>query len=134
MTVIDRLVGRYGDQVEDVLGPTLERPDVLGALEGARGYLRAEVLYALEAEGALHLEDVLERRTRISIETRDRGTAAALEVATMMKEVLGWDQGRTQREVENYLDLVAAEREAQLQPGDELADQVMRRHRDIVEE
>ncbi len=134
VTVIDRLVGRYGDQLEAVLRPTRERPDALGALRGAPGYLRAEVLFALEAEVALHLEDVLVRRTRISIETRDRGTAAALEVATMMKEALGWDQGRTQREVDNYLDLVAVEREAQDQPDDEQSDQVMRRHHEIVPE
>ena len=37
----------------------------------------AEVVYAASHEGARHLDDVLTRRTRISIETCDRGVAAA---------------------------------------------------------
>ena len=41
---------------------------------GADDYLRAEVVYAATHEGARHLDDVLTRRTRISIETFDRGT------------------------------------------------------------
>ena len=44
---------------------------------GAEDYLRAEVVYAVTHEGARHLDDVLTRRTRISIETFDRGVAAA---------------------------------------------------------
>ena len=46
-------------------------------LEGAPGYLAAEAHYATTHEGALHLDDVLTRRTRISVETFDRGLAAA---------------------------------------------------------
>ena len=42
--------------------------------EGAEDYLAAEVVYAVTHEGARHLDDVLTRRTRISIETFDRGT------------------------------------------------------------
>ena len=42
---------------------------------GAEDYLRAEVVYAVSHEGARHLDDVLTRRTRISIETFDRGVA-----------------------------------------------------------
>ena len=38
-------------------------------------------MYAAAYEGALHLDDILARRTRISIETWDRGVAAATEVA-----------------------------------------------------
>ena len=40
---------------------------------GRRDYLRAEIVYAASHEGARHLDDVLARRTRISIETFDRG-------------------------------------------------------------
>ena len=46
-------------------------------LAAADDYLRAEVVYAASHEGARHLDDVLTRRTRISIETFDRGHAAA---------------------------------------------------------
>ena len=40
---------------------------------GAPDYLMAEIRYAVTHEGALHLEDVLTRRTRISIEYPHRG-------------------------------------------------------------
>ena len=52
-------------------------PSSLRPLEGAEDYLAAEVRYAATHEGALHLDDVLTRRTRISIETFDRGAACA---------------------------------------------------------
>ena len=53
-------------------GPSSAEP-----LEGAEDYLAAEVVYAVTHEGARHLDDVLTRRTRISIETFDRGVRAA---------------------------------------------------------
>ena len=46
-------------------------------LAGADDYLRAEVVYAASHEGARHLDDVLARRTHISIETWDRGVSVA---------------------------------------------------------
>jgi glycerol-3-phosphate dehydrogenase len=41
-----------------------------------------------------------------------------------MAEVLGWDEERTQREVDTYLARVQAERDSQEQPDDESADRV----------
>ena len=52
--------------------PALARP-----LTGAPDYLAAEVVHAVTAEGALHLDDVLTRRTRVSIETAHRGVESA---------------------------------------------------------
>src|SRR5690606_14518552 len=70
----------------------------------------------------LHLEDVLTRRTRISIEYPHRGTECAEPVARLLAEVLGWDEERLQREVEVYTKRVEAERASQLQPDDHAAD------------
>jgi len=76
----------------------------------------------VRAEGALHLDDVLTRRTRVSIETGHRGVESAPEVAALMGPVLGWDAERTAREVEHYTARVAAERESQRMPDDRTAD------------
>lgn len=122
---LDHLVSRYGASVEDVLALCGDRPELLSPLRGAPGYLCAEVVYAATAELATHLDDVLVRRTRISIETRDRGVAAASEVATLMGDVLGWDVDRRTREVQRYLDLIAAERESQMCADDHSANEVM---------
>ena len=79
-------------------------------------------MYAASHEGALHLDDVLARRTRISIETWDRGTVVAEEAARLVAPVLGWDEADVAREVEHYVVRVAAERESQTQPDDRTAD------------
>ncbi|MBL7261031.1 glycerol-3-phosphate dehydrogenase/oxidase [Paractinoplanes lichenicola] len=119
---VEHLLGRYGSLVHEVLG-LIEADKSLGqALTGADDYLRAEIVYAAGHEGARHLEDVLTRRTRISIETFDRGTVCAQETADLMAGVLGWTAEQTAREVENYRVRVEAERESQEQPDDETAD------------
>ena len=74
------------------------------------------------AEGALHLEDVLTRRTRISIETAHRGAESAAHAAELMGAVLGWDAATRQREIEHYLARVEAERQSQRMPDDLAAD------------
>jgi glycerol-3-phosphate dehydrogenase len=81
-----------------------------------------EAWYAVAAEGALHLDDVLTRRTRISIETVDRGRAAAEPVARAMAKQLGWSGRRMRREVAHYLERLDAEMQAGRAPDDERAD------------
>jgi glycerol-3-phosphate dehydrogenase len=119
---IDHLLGRYGSLIDEVT-PLVEADRSLAEpLPGADDYLRAEVVYACTHEGARHLEDVLARRTRISIESWDRGINAAPVAAALMAGALGWDAGRTEREVAYYRARVRAERESQEQPDDATAD------------
>jgi glycerol-3-phosphate dehydrogenase len=116
------LLDRYGSLVHQVLALAAGRPDLLAPLAGAPDYLRVEVVYAASNEGALHLEDVLTRRTRISIEYPHRGEACAVDVADLMGEVLGWSVTDRQREVRFYRARVAAERDSQREPDDSTAD------------
>ncbi len=117
--VLEHLLERYGSLALELLSldPDLRRP-----LAGAPEYLAAEVAYAVLAEGALHLEDVLTRRTRISIETSHRGEESAVDTVNLMGEVLGWDAATRSREIDHYLARVAAERESQRMPDDLTAD------------
>ena len=87
--MIDHLLGRYGGLVDELLALIHRRPELGEPLPGAEHYLRAEVLYAVTHEGARHLDDVLARRTRVSIETFDRGIAAARPAAELMAEGAG---------------------------------------------
>jgi glycerol-3-phosphate dehydrogenase len=119
---IEHLLGRYGSLVDEVLDLIREQPDLGKPIDGADDYLLAEVAYAASHEGALHVEDVLTRRTRISIETFDRGVAAAEPTVAVMRQVLGWSDEQVQRELENYVLRVEAERASQEQPDDETAD------------
>ncbi|MCZ2859579.1 glycerol-3-phosphate dehydrogenase/oxidase [Blastococcus sp. VKM Ac-2987] len=119
---VERLLERHGDQVTAVLGLVRRDPALGRPLTGAPGHLAAEVVHAVTAEGALHLDDVLTRRMRISIETPHRGVESAPEVAALMAGVLGWDEERTGREVTHYAARVDAERESQRMPDDRTAD------------
>ncbi len=116
------LLDRYGSAVHHVLALAADRRDLLAPVPQAPDYLRVEVVHAASHEGALHLEDVLTRRTRISIEYPHRGEACAADVADLMGEVLGWDAVARHREVQIYLARVAAERDSQRQPNDSAAD------------
>jgi glycerol-3-phosphate dehydrogenase len=129
---IDHLLGRYGGLVDELLALVAERPDLADPLEGADDYLRAEVVHAVTHEGARHLDDVLTRRTRISIETFDRGVTAARPAAELMAGALGWDPGRRDDEVDHYLRRVAAERQSQRELTDREADEARVQAADIV--
>src|SRR5699024_1390357 len=65
---IEQLLLRYGSLITEVLDLIADRRDLATPLTGADDYLRAEVVYAASHEGARHVDDVLARRTRISIE------------------------------------------------------------------
>ncbi|MCZ4492807.1 MAG: glycerol-3-phosphate dehydrogenase/oxidase [Conexibacter sp.] len=119
---IEHLLNRYGSLIDDLLELIAGNPELGRPLEGADDYLAVEVVYAATHEGAAHLEDVLTRRTRISIETWDRGLTAAEEAARLMAGPLGWDEAHRERELEHYRARVAAERESQEQDDDLGAD------------
>ncbi|NLU77260.1 glycerol-3-phosphate dehydrogenase/oxidase [Micromonospora sp. HNM0581] len=120
--VVEHLLERYGSLTLDLLALVDVDPLLASPLTGAPEYLAAEVTYATRAEGALHLEDVLTRRTRVSIETAHRGLESAEHTAELMGAVLGWDVARRAREVTHYRARVEAERQSQLMPDDATAD------------
>jgi len=119
---IEHLLHRYGTMIDELLDLLAKRPELAEPLPNADDYLQLEVVYSAMAEGALHLDDILTRRTRISIEAWDRGLAAAEPAAQLMGEILGWSDERRDREVEYYRRRVAAERDSQTQPDDTTAD------------
>jgi glycerol-3-phosphate dehydrogenase len=122
VTRIEHLLGRHGAAIGDLLDLVERRPELARPLPGAASYLAAEVVYAASDEGALHLDDVLTRRTRISIETFHRGVETAPAAARLMGEVLGWSEDTIKGEVGHYRARVAAERDSQSQPDDQTAD------------
>ena len=75
---------------------------------------------------------MLTRRTRISIETFDRGVPAARPSAEPMAGALGWDQARLEEEVDHYLRRVEAERQSQQTLTDREADEARVSAPDIV--
>jgi glycerol-3-phosphate dehydrogenase len=121
LPVVERLLGRYGTELASMLEEAHDDPAMRELLPGT-DVLALEVRVAATREGALHLDDVLTRRTRISIETPDRGLAAAPVAARLLADVLGWDDATVAREVDGYATRVEAELESQRAADDRTAD------------
>jgi glycerol-3-phosphate dehydrogenase len=119
---VEHLLNRYGSCISELLEMIAADPSLAEPLPGADDYLAVEARYAVTHEDARHVDDVLARRTRISIEAWDRGVAAAPRVAELMADVLGWNEEERKREVEYYLGRVAAERDSQTKPDDDTAE------------
>jgi glycerol-3-phosphate dehydrogenase len=119
---VKHLLDRYGSLIDEVLGMAADAPELLQPITDAPDYLQVEAVYAAAAEGALHLEDILARRTRISIEYPHRGVNCAEQVARLVAPVLGWDEAVIDREVATYRARVEAEVMSQAQPDDPGAD------------
>jgi glycerol-3-phosphate dehydrogenase len=107
--VAERLLSRYGALAPEVAALAAADPALGASLPDAAPYLGAEIAYAVSHEGARRLEDVLVRRTRISIEAHDRGRSAAPAVAKLMAKQLGWSTRRVRDEVAAYLRSLDAE-------------------------
>ena len=99
---------RYGTETDAVIALGAER-GLLGRLHPDADYLEAEVAWAVEQELALSLDDILARRLRLAIETRDHGASVATRVAAIVGATLGWDAERQAAEVATYT--VAAAKE-----------------------
>lgn len=119
---VHRLLDRYGSLADELLAMVDEDPALREPVDGAEEYLCVELAYAASHEGALHLDDVLARRTRISIETTSRGTEAAHAAAAAVAPILGWDRDRRANEVAAYEARVEAERRSQEAADDRAAD------------
>ena len=118
------LLSRYGSLITEVLTPAHDNPELLNPIVGAPGYLQCEAVYAVTHEGALHLEDVLHRRLRISMEYHHRGVNSAHAVAELIAPYLGWDQETINTEVTTYHETTAAFIAAEKEPTDASANTI----------
>ncbi|HET6667425.1 MAG TPA: glycerol-3-phosphate dehydrogenase/oxidase [Intrasporangium sp.] len=110
---IRHLLERYGSLVHELFTLAENDRTLYEPLPGAEEYLKVEIRYAATHEAALHLDDLLTRRTRVSIETPHRGTESARAAADIVAPVFGWDDERIEAEVAAYLARVDAELESQ---------------------
>jgi glycerol-3-phosphate dehydrogenase len=118
----EHLINRFGSLTPEVLAMAADDPALLEPVPGAEEYLMVEMVWSAAHEAALHLDDLLARRTRISIETAHRGVDSAEAVARAVAGVLGWDEERIVNEVDSYRARVEAERRSQEAPDDREAD------------
>lgn len=128
---VEHLARRYGTLALSVLDLAAEDPALRAPLDGAETYLAAEVRFAVLNEAALHVDDVLTRRTHIAFEAQDRGRRAVEDVARLMAGPLAWDAATVRHEVGHYISRLDAEAAAQATPDDAAADAARAPVRDV---
>ncbi len=129
---ISHLLHRYGAEIRDIAQLCTDDPSMAQPLEHAPAYIRAEIAFAVSHEGALHLDDVLARRTRIVYEVDRQGLAAVDEIAGIVAPMLGWSAEQTRAEVEAYRRWTEAELEAISEPDDRSAARIRAGVDDLV--
>lgn len=100
----DRLTRAYGTRAAEVLALVERQPELAAPILEGRPHLLAEAVYGVRHERALRVSDVLYRRTRVGLETRDGVESAARDVAAVVAGELGWDEARCEREVERAVE------------------------------
>lgn len=111
-TLTGHLVRRYGSLAAEVRALIAFEPSLGEPLAPGHPYVLAEVVYAVRHEMATTLDDVLARRTRLHIFDRPAALRAAPTVAALMAGELQWDAAETERQLDDYRHLCAAEEAA----------------------
>jgi glycerol-3-phosphate dehydrogenase len=106
------LARRYGTEMSALQGLIARDPALAEPLVPGLPYVKAEAVYAVRAEMACTLDDVLDRRTRCRLLDRDATWHAAEPVARLLAPELGWDDDAVTRAVEEYRAELDAERDA----------------------
>ena len=99
--------GEYGADAADIAALIAGDPALGSALDPALPYSLAQVVYAVRAEMALTLEDVLARRTRAVLLDAQAAMRAAPAVAALMARELGRDEAWAGTQVRAFEELAA---------------------------
>ncbi len=108
--VARNLVRQAGERASDVLSLVAADPALGRRLSPWSPHIAAEVVHAARAEGAVTLDDVFSRRTRLSLRSKDAALPAAPEAARLLAAETGHDDGWAAAQVASYADAVRRER------------------------
>lgn len=106
------LLNRYGSMISEVLDLITEDKKLAKPLAEGLPYLKAEIVYAASHEGAMSVDDVISRRTRLAFEAPNAGIDLAEDIATLIAPHLGWGAKEKKASIAEYKAGVAAEVEA----------------------
>jgi glycerol-3-phosphate dehydrogenase len=109
---VRHLLDRYGSLISEILEIVAADESMAERLIPDLPYIKAEILHAASHEGALSVEDVLLRRTRISFEASDSGLSAANEVAEIIGNVLQWSAADRKESVQAFAQVIQEEESA----------------------
>lgn len=110
--IVIHLLNRYGSMISEILELVVEDKKLGQLLDPTLNYLKAEIVYAALYEGAMSVDDVLSRRTRLAFEAPDYALHLAAPVADLIAPVLGWGAREKKASIAEYRKLAEAERTA----------------------
>ncbi len=99
LATVEHLLRRHGDRVSTVIDLVASDPKLAEPMHPDAPYLLAEAVVAVTREGALGLDDVLVRRTRLALETRNAGVDIARSVAEVIAPYAGWSPEDIEQQV-----------------------------------
>jgi glycerol-3-phosphate dehydrogenase len=105
--VAERLAGAYGSRWRNVWSYAQRDPALRQRVSDALPCIGAELVHAIDREGACTLADLFVRRTHLAFATRDHGVAAAARLLPLIGERLGWSEAEQARQLAAYRDDVA---------------------------
>jgi glycerol-3-phosphate dehydrogenase len=106
---VSHLMERYGSETQTLLDLVRADPRLAQPIPGAPDSLMVEVAFAVDQESARKLEDVLDRRLRVTLQTYHRGLKSAPAVAQCMAERLGWSPEQLAAEIRDFHEFVRRE-------------------------
>jgi glycerol-3-phosphate dehydrogenase len=101
---VEHLIHSYGRNHMDILALGLRNRKLLEPLGPGCRVIRAQVIYAVEDEMALTLEDFMSRRTSLIYFNGQQDLAST--AAKLMGRVLGWNRTRRLAEIRKYRETV----------------------------
>ncbi|HWC14475.1 MAG TPA: glycerol-3-phosphate dehydrogenase/oxidase [Actinomycetota bacterium] len=107
--VAHNLVRAYGDRATDVLR-VAETEGATAPIAAGYVPITAEAIYAGRHEMAVHLSDLLARRTRLAITDRNAGIGEGSRGLDTLARVHGWGRADRKREMEDHRAEVERER------------------------
>lgn len=101
---VDRLLSRYGTRADSVIQTLIDQPSE--PLASDPTFTTAEIAYFAEREDAVHLVDVVLRRTNLAFVG---GVTIELlsELAAVLQTSLGWSDEERDAEIENTIEILA---------------------------
>ena len=106
---VRHLLNRYGSMINEILELIKIEPELSEKLTKNLPYVKAEIYYAASHEGALSVEDVISRRTRIAFEAQNHGVDLADSIAEIIAPVLSWGRKECKDSVNAYVTVVNRE-------------------------
>lgn len=98
----ERLAGRYGSNLEHLLGNNKESE---WQLIGHTQFSLAECRWAIRHESVLHLDDLLLRRTRLGLLLKHGAKELFPQLSDLFQQELGWDKHQWEKETQRYLNI-----------------------------